>query len=625
MKHTNNQTFASLWNLVVILLFGCLASTSCSDDVKDSDKYTDPLPLPAEIEANKDLTVKPGDSFFDYCNGNWLRNTEPPATGTIGGLYDAEPAMEERVKILKKENPSVARFFQLSDKMYTNADKAMEYIEEQKARYAKPNGATKEDAFRKIGEQVMEGVSSIIGLDIVAKNGVLCANVSFYGVPEAGEYDEEELVPLHSTRADNSSVLDLIVEGMGIDPATIYMMPGAEESFEALREFSVDELYDLMWMSWDDQMVFESEEYVEAFNARYPPEYAMSKEYWKMQARAAFGYELSYHFANKYLTEEHKQKYIAITKEIQAALRKRLEQVDWMSATTKNNALEKLDEYGIFVDYPDTWHTEAIPDIATCKSMAEVVHKLSKGKMSLYKAILGTKDVFSYFLTLALSNDVNDPRYGDLTLVNAMYVSTYNSILIYPAMLIEPFMPENVSDAYAYARFSVMGHELTHGFDADGAKYDKLGNLHNWWTVADQMTFEERYGNLINWYNHMELDPDCHPGEYCDGYRTITANIADLGGFLAALDAYKAHIGAPKRLTAEYKDQIKKFYECYANLWCNQYSEERYANIRDENEHSHSRLRVNGVVMNTDLWYDLYDVDSNQVLYLPKDRRTYIW
>ncbi len=169
------------------------------------------------------------------------------------------------------------------------------------------------------------------------------------------------------------------------------------------------------------------------------------------------------------------------------------------------------------------------------------------------------------------------------------------------------------------------GHEFTHGFDTLGSRYDKDGNQRNWWTVADQMAFEERRESIIQCYNHLELDPQRAPGVYGNGDRTQTENIADLGGFLAALDAYKALLEEQGYIGELYDNQLRKFYECFAHTWCVQYDDAKFNILKDSDVHSHARLRVNGVVMNTDLWYELYKVDRNNYLYLPPERRTYIW
>ena len=98
-----------------------------------------------------------------------------------------------------------------------------------------------------------------------------------------------------------------------------------------------------------------------------------------------------------------------------------------------------------------------------------------------------------------------------------MYSPQVNAVFIYPALLLPPYMPENVSAACEYAAFVSIGHEFTHGFDNNGSKYDKWGNKRNWWTVADQMAFEDLRDNIVECYSHLELDPVRAPGVYGDG------------------------------------------------------------------------------------------------------------
>ena len=104
----------------------------------EPESTVDPLPLPPEIETNKDLSVKPGDSFFDYCNGTWLQLHPIPASGTIGGLYDSEGAMEERVRQLRASVPDIGRFYDLMDHMHDQPEKSRAYVDAQKARFPRP-------------------------------------------------------------------------------------------------------------------------------------------------------------------------------------------------------------------------------------------------------------------------------------------------------------------------------------------------------------------------------------------------------------------------------------------------------------------------------------------------------
>ncbi len=98
-----------------------------------------------------------------------------------------------------------------------------------------------------------------------------------------------------------------------------------------------------------------------------------------------------------------------------------------------------------------------------------------------------------------------------------------------------------------------------------------------------------------------------------------------MGGFLAALDAYMARLDAQGFTGEARNEQLRKFYESFAHVWCIQYGQKKFDILKNSDVHAHARLRINGVVMNTDLWYDLYNVDRNNLLYLPVERRAYIW
>ena len=297
-----------------------------------------------------------------------------------------------------------------------------------------------------------------------------------------------------------------------------------------------------------------------------------------------------------------------------------------MSETTKQNAIDKLDNFSLNVTFPDEWHLDCIPALSDCATMVEAMHRLEGCNVRLLTKLIGTNDNFTFDLTMVEHDSSGNEVPLDMTLVNAFYMPDFNSITIYPAMLLPPVMPEGeVSEACYYAVFSIIGHEFTHGFDNKGSMYDKYGKKRNWWTVSDIMNFQDRVENLIRTYNNLEIDPKREPLVFCDGKRTQGENIADLGGFLTALDAYIARLDVQGFTGEKRNEQLRKFYEAYSHIWCIQYGQKSFDYIKNQDVHAPARLRTNGVVMNTDLWYDLYNVDSNNLLYLPLERRAYIW
>lgn len=427
----------------------------------------------------------------------------------------------------------------------------------------------------------------------------------------------DDLVLLSDTKADASSAISLIIQGMGLDISQFVTDPDMASKWNELEESSLEDLCQIIEDAWVSYDMFVSQEQMEHFNR--------SKDFIIQHARASLGYTLSYHLTERFVSPAEKQQFERITREIQASFRNRIQAVGWMSETTRSNALEKLDNMGLYVAYPDHWHMDCVSSLTDCETLAEAVDRNNRGRSRLMKHLLGGNDGFNYMIIQKIDAGNNQFMNCDLTLVNAFYEPEANCIFIYPAILLPPIMPQHVSEACAYAVYSIIGHEITHGFDTMGSQFDKVGNKRNWWTVADQMAFEDRRQNLIQCYSHLELDPIRAPGVYGDGERTQTENIADLGGFLAALDAYKARLKQDGYSGQAFDDQLRKFFEYFAHLWCVQYSDSKLLQLQTVDIHSHARLRVNGVVMNTDLWYELYNVDRNNYLYLPPERRTHIW
>ena len=607
--------------------------TACSkDEAEEIPSATDPYPYPADYTANKDLSVHPGDSFYDYCNGTWLKNHPIPddPNKTLGGIYAAKEAMEERVEEVKKSVPDISHFFTLTDHMHDYSKESRDYITAQMAKYKKP--ATKEEAYRTLGKMFKDGID-VVHLSLIWDKDKLKAVI----LPASKVIDTEQYIQqlqsqerrsLSVTRAGGGeTALTLLAEGMGIDPTMLQMSEAEILRWNDFWEsYTLDDLYQMMRDSWLFYKAYADEAGMAEYNKTLPGEQQATLKSLSNDARLELNYVMSYHLQQKYLPQSLKDKYVNITKEIQSALRKRIERVEWMSETTKNNAIDKLNHCRMCVAFPDTWHKECLPALADCKTLVEALHRLKAANAQLMTKLVGTDDIFTDRLMGAMKSSSGDLMPTDLSLVNALYMPDDNSITIYPAMLLSPLMPsDNVSEACYYAVFTIIGHEFTHGFDNSGAEWDKYGAHKNWWTVADRMNFEERSANLVSTFNLLELDPERDPLFFCDGKRTLGENIADLGGFLAALDAYQMRLDQQGFTGETRNEQLRKFYESYAHLWCIQYGENTFEILKHNDVHAHGRLRVNGVVMNTDSWYNLYNVNQNHLLYLPAKRRAYIW
>ena len=580
---------------------------ACQKDPIVPPSAVDPLPFPPD--AGKDLSVNPGDDFWQYCNGTWDKGTPTPATGAVGTMYNAFPAMEQKVDEIIAGDPSLRHYFQLSDELYANAQEAIQYFSALKSSYPQPQ--SRDEVFRTIGRLIMDGMPfANFSLVNDLKDGKL---IGVLGVSQGTyKYSYDQLEP------SLQAILRLIAEGMDMNPETLYLQENVKLVLEVLAHIDTESIIETVEGCFTQWYPYINEQ-TNAASLNWTPEFT------RAMARKLVCYELSNRLAQKYITPEVKQYYLDMLERLIEAFRGRLLQLDWMSETTRSNALEKLDKMMYFVGCPDTWYPECMPDLSQCKSLLEAVHKLSKANVLLHKKLIGTSDALSDAITFTRFDENGLPVANDLAFVNAYYIREYNSFVILPAMMLPPITKPEASEAYAYGAIVIAAHEITHGFDSEGAKYDGYGRLRNWWTVADNMAFKERQQKLIQCFNMLEFDPVNYPGQFGNGERTLTENIADLGGFLITLDAYLKRLDE-QGFTGENRiTQIKKFYESYAHIWCCKYSPAKLQAILSVDIHSPARLRTNGTVMNTDLWYELYGVTRDNMLYLPAERRTYIW
>lgn len=595
----------------IVLFFTFFAAVSCQKDpITSEPSATDPLPFP--IDVNKDLSTSPGDDFWQYCNGGWYEQASTPSTGAIGGMYDQSITIDKMVQTVTNEDPSLKQFFQLSDELYAHSDDATDYLNALKAKYSKP--ATKEDCLRLFGRMIMDGISPVaLTLLNDFKDGQM---IGLLTVPNDAKY-KYTFDQMPETVKGN---LRLIVEGMGMNPEDLYYNDKTITVMDIVTRLPLDELYSPVEGFWSKLYPYVSQD----LNASLDDK-ALSPDQVRNKARAELNYLISNRLAVKYITPDLKNHFRDLMERLRDAYRERINNLEWMSETTRKNALTKLEKMTFYVGSPDDWYQDCLPDLSQCCSLLEAVHKLMAAKALLYKHLIGTNDYFSYTITESSSKVTGEILLNDLTMINSFYLQENNAIVIMPALMVPPVIRTDYSEAYQYGTIVLIAHEITHAFDSNGSRFDALGHINNWWTVADKMAFEDEQEKLIQCYNNLEYDPVGHPREYTDGEFTLAENIADLGGFLIARDAYIKRLQEQGFSGENYNAQLRKFHEAFASTFCMKYSQEKLTSIIEMDNHSHCRLRVNGVVMNTDLWYELYNVNRNNILFLPQERRAHIW
>ena len=312
--------------------------------------------------------------------------------------------------------------------------------------------------------------------------------------------------------------------------------------------------------------------------------------------------------AARYFPPVAKQRIQALADDLKAAFKARIERLDWMSPTTKARALEKLSKTAVYVGYPDR---------------PRDYRSLVIRRDDLYGDVRRAA-AFEWRFGVGLLDKPVDR--GEWTLTPQTFNAYSDPILnevVFPAGILQPplFDPEADPAVNYGAIGAVIGHELTHGFDDEGRKYDGDGRLADWWTAEDAAAFEARAARLSKQYSSYVAPP----GVRLNGQLTLGENIADLGGVLLALDAYHVSLkGAPAPVVDGLTGD-QRFFLGYAQAWR---GKQREASLRRRivsDPHSPRQFRVNGVVPNVDAWYDSFDVKSGRSLFLDPGERVRIW
>jgi putative endopeptidase len=294
--------------------------------------------------------------------------------------------------------------------------------------------------------------------------------------------------------------------------------------------------------------------------------------------------------------------------ELRAALGRRIDRVDWMSAETKARAHAKLDQFTVKIAYPDKWRDYS----ALTVSPDDLV-----GDARAFKA-------FEWNRQLKRMNGPVDRSEWGMTpqTVNAYYDGVQNEIVFPAAILAPPYFDPDADPAANYGAIgAVIGHEMTHGFDDEGRKFDGAGRLADWWTKDDAAKFEGAAKKLNAQYDTYSP----FPGVHVKGDQTTGENIADLGGILIALDAYHSSLHGKPAPVIDGLTGDQRFFLAYAQSWRDKRREDAERSMIVSDVHSPELYRVNGVVRNVDAWYAAFDVQPGAALYLAPADRVKIW
>jgi putative endopeptidase len=338
---------------------------------------------------------------------------------------------------------------------------------------------------------------------------------------------------------------------------------------------------------------------------------AEEPERWKRAVatvNGAMGQAIGRVYVGRYFSQQAKAQIDDLVAQLRIALKGRIERLAWMSPATKLKALDKLSQLNVKIAYPDKWR-----DYAALKVQSD--------------DLVGDVEASRKFAWLRQVNRLKSPVdreewYLNPQTVNASYDANLNDMTFPAGILQPPFFDPAADPAVNYGGIgAVIGHEMIHGFDDEGRKYDGSGVLTTWWTDADAAEFNTRTAVLGRQFDTYEP----FPGFHVKGDLTMGENIADLGGALVALDAYHNALGnkpAPVRdgLTGD-----QRFFLGYAQSWRHKSTDDSIRQQIVSNPHSPVQYRVNGVVRNMDAWYDAFNVKPGDKLFLAPEDRARIW
>ncbi len=313
-------------------------------------------------------------------------------------------------------------------------------------------------------------------------------------------------------------------------------------------------------------------------------------------------------YVAKYFPPAAKERMEKLVANLQQALGERIDAQDWMSDETKKVAHEKLDAFYVKVGYPDKWTDYSTLQIGN----------------SYLQNILSCKEwAIQDMIAKHLNKPVDkDEWYMTPQTVNAYYNPTTNEICFPAGILQPPFFDMEADDAFNYGAIGVViGHEMTHGFDDQGSKYDKDGNLSQWWTEEDTKRFNERIQVMRDYHDSIEVLPGLHS----NGSLTLGENMADHGGLMVA---YQAFVNATAQAPLSDKDGFtpaQRFFLAYANVWGQNIRDEEIRKRVKSDPHSLGKWRVNGQMPHMDAWYEAFGITEQDPMFVPKEKRVTIW
>lgn len=623
---------------------------------------------------NMDISVKPGNDFYDFATKGWRNNNPLPNDYTrFGSFEQLDEENNKRVRdIVENDNGKIGMLYKIAmDEQKLNADKTkpvQKYLDEI------DNIKNKSDLVKYLGNA--HKYSSAfwgdgVGLDEMDSEHYLY-NIGQGGIGLSRDYYFDDDAKSKQIRKKYKQYIKDIMNnfGVNVDVEKLYALEEAMAKSFYKKEKLRDPLANYHKKSYDElKAEFSGFDWDTYFNLRgVKPEYInvaqpeaisesikimnntdlnLIKTYLKykiVNGAASFlddkTYDIAFDFYNremsgqkekkprwkravamidgslgeivgqiyveKYFPASAKKRMEKLVANLQRALGDRIKNLTWMSNDTKKQALQKLHTFKAKIGYPDKW-----------RDYSNLIIKND----SLFENMMRV-DEFEDAFWLNKVGKEKDPTiwYMNAHQVNAYYDPSTNEICFPAGILQYPFFDMNADDAFNYGAIgSVIGHEMTHGFDDSGRHFDMDGNMKDWWTESDAKLFEERANIMKEHFNNILVAPDTH----ANGEFTLGENLADYGGVTIAFDAYKKFGEKSEDALGLTSDQ--RFFVAYAMTEASNITDEALLRQTKTNEHSLSRWRVNGILPHVEKWYEVFDIKPNDAMYIAPEKRVRLW
>jgi len=671
-------------NLIVVLAF---LLASCGNPAGTSSTE------PAVDTVNMDLSVQPGEDFYRYVNGGWLKNNPIPDAFTDYGAFTqlAEKNREMLKTLVLDAAQSKARQGSEARKIGDFYLSGMDSIARQNAGLSPlkpdldkiPSLTTPTLLAAYTASLCRRGISPFFYVFAMAdkkqsdrmilnlyQSGLGLPEVEYYNPDNPGMLDihtaykqyiarllviagesagnadrqAEEIFNLETKLAGHSMTIlerrDPVATYNKMDLAELRKLAPAfdwdtffrELGLENLNEINVfqpefvrgfgsllDEVPVSTWHAFlQYKVVQESSTYLndelyaathEFYNVFLSGQKEMQPR-WKRvlnATSASLGEAIGKVYVAKYFPPESKERISHLVANLKSSLAERIRTLEWMGDSTRAKALEKLHAMDVKVGYPDKWVDYSALDINSGPYIQNVWNA----------------NIFEFERDMAKVGKPVDRGEWVMTpqTVNAGYVPSRNEIVFPAGILQPPFFHANADDAVNYGAIGVViGHEMTHGFDDQGRKYDKNGNLAEWWQPDDAGRFTEKTNPLIDQYNAYVMLDSLH----INGELTLGENISDNGGLTISLHALKKVLdGSEKRIDGFMP--LQRFFLSYAQIWRENVRDKKLARDIREDVHAPAESRVNRAVFNIPEFYEAFAIPEDAKLYIAPGARASIW